>query len=167
MSRVDLTFCSGDSRVGYSFYAVRVEAVMNTLARSRRRGVPLFGRLFVLRLKSRQPGALKSSRCRYRSFEGQTPVQILPQTSPAPLVAGSIVTGPSSGLVSTASATLIHTDSWSAAFQSYMYFQDDPAMRARCDISQRFTFDCRRRARPWPSSVLRRSRRSVAARIRI
>ena len=66
-----------------------------------------------------------------------TPVQILPQTSPAPCVAGSSVTGPSSGLVSTASATLIHTDSWSAAFQSYMYFQDDPAMRARCDVSQR------------------------------
>ena len=59
-----------------------------------------------------------------------TPVQILPQTSPAPCVAGSSVTGPSSGLVSMASATLIHTDSWSAAFQSYMYFQDDPAMRA-------------------------------------
>ena len=67
-----------------------------------------------------------------------TSVQILPQTSPAPCVAGSSVTGPSSGLVSTASATLIHTDSWSAAFQSYMYFQDDPAMRApRCDVSQR------------------------------
>jgi hypothetical protein len=66
-----------------------------------------------------------------------TPVQILPQTSPAPCVAGSSVTGPSSGLVSTASATLIHTDSWSAAFQSYVYFQDDPAMRARCDVSQR------------------------------
>ena len=39
--------------------------------------------------------------------------------------------------MSTASATLIRTDSWSAAFQSYVYFQDDPAMRARCDISQR------------------------------
>lgn len=64
-----------------------------------------------------------------------TPVQILPQTTPAPLVAGPIVTGPSSGLVSTASATLIHTDSWSAAFQSYWYCQQDRAMR--CDISQR------------------------------
>jgi hypothetical protein len=66
-----------------------------------------------------------------------TPVQLLPQTSPAPCVAGSVVTGPSSGLVSTASATLIHTDSWSAAFQSYVYCQDDPAMRPRCDVSQR------------------------------
>ena len=66
-----------------------------------------------------------------------TPVQILPQTSPAPLAAGSSVTGPSSSLVSTASATLIHTDSWSAAFQSYWYCQTDPAMLARADISQR------------------------------
>ena len=40
---------------------------------------------------------------------GITPMNILPQSSPAPLVAGSSVTGPSSGLVSTASATLIHT----------------------------------------------------------
>ncbi len=66
-----------------------------------------------------------------------TPVQILPSTSPAPCAAGSSVTAPSSGLVSTASATLLHTDSWSAAFQSYEYCPSDPAERVRADINGR------------------------------
>ena len=68
-----------------------------------------------------------------------TPVQVLASTSPAPLVAGSVVTGPSSGLVSTASATLLHRDSWSYAYQSYVYPPNpsDFTFLARCDVSQR------------------------------
>jgi hypothetical protein len=66
-------------------------------------------------------------------------VQINPSTSPAPLVAGSSVTGPASVLVSTASATLEHRDSWAYAFQSYVYPPNpsDFSFLARCGLSQR------------------------------
>ena len=74
-----------------------------------------------------------------------TPVQILPSTSPAPSVAGSSVTGPSAVLVSTASATLEHRDSWAYAFQSYVY-PPNPSD---------FTFLARARPRSHPSRVRR------------
>ena len=55
--------------------------------------------------------------------------------------AGSSVTGPSAVLVSTASATLEHRDSWAYAFQSYVY-PPNPSD---------FTFLARARPRSHPS----------------
>ena len=47
------------------------------------------------------------------------------------------MTAPCSGLVSTASATFVHTGGWSVGYGEYRYHPADTAQLARCDVSQR------------------------------
>lgn len=65
-----------------------------------------------------------------------TPTHWFGSTSPAPLAAGSSVTNPSSGVVSTASAVVIHAGSWDISKEwVYRPLEED---RQRIGLAQRF-----------------------------
>ena len=65
------------------------------------------------------------------------PTQLLPQTSPTPLAAGSSVSGPSTAAASTASAVFVHRSGWPYSVAEYNYEPHDTSLCVRGDFNQR------------------------------
>ena len=64
------------------------------------------------------------------------PVQMLPQSTPTPVAAGSSVSSPSSGLSSTSAATLVHRGGWPYSVREFNYEPHDTSLCARGDFNQ-------------------------------
>ena len=70
------------------------------------------------------------------------PTQLLPQTSPTPLAAGSSVSGPSTAAASTASAVFVHRSGWPYSVAEYNYEPHDTSLCVRGDFNQRVILRC-------------------------